>query len=152
MSNEDIRWQQQFNNYKRAFDKLNEAVQKVDADFSLHIEGTITDDPFLDNIIKDGLIHRFEYTHELAWNVMKDFLEHAGNTSIFGSKDATKEAFAAGLLANGDVWMEMIKSINKTSHTYNQATADEIFLKIARDYHSELKQFKDRMEELRSAV
>jgi nucleotidyltransferase substrate binding protein (TIGR01987 family) len=83
---------------------------------------------------------------------MKDFLEHAGNTSIFGSKDATKEAFAAGLLSNGDVWMDMIKSRNKTSHTYNEATADEIFLKIVRDYHSELKQFKDRMEELRSAV
>jgi nucleotidyltransferase substrate binding protein (TIGR01987 family) len=152
MSNEDIRWQQRFSNYLKAFSKLDEAIQKLNGEYAIQEDGTINDDQFLDDIIKEGLIQRFEYTHELAWNVMKDFLEHAGNTSIFGSKDATKEAFAAGLLSNGDVWMDMIKSRNKTSHTYNEATADEIFLKIVRDYHSELKQFKDRMEELRSAV
>lgn len=145
MSNEDIRWQQQFNNYKKAFDKLNEAVQKVDAEFTIQMDGAITDDQFLDDILKDGLIHRFEYTHELAWNVMKDFLEHAGNTSIFGSKDATKEAFAAGLIVNGEVWMDMIKSRNKTSHAYNEETADYIFLKIISEYHGELKLFLHRM-------
>ena len=103
---------------------------------------------FLDDIIKEGLIQRFEYTHELAWNVMKDFLEHAGNQAIYGSKDATKEAFATVLIKNGEAWMDMIKSRNKTSHTYNEETADAIFLKIVHEYYVEFKGFKKQMETL----
>lgn len=101
-------------------------------------------------IIKEGLIQRFEYTHELAWNVMKDFLENAGNTNIFGSKDATREAFAQGLLGDGEIWMDMIKSRNKTSHTYNQETADDIFIKIMHHYFEQFLNFRNKMEEMRS--
>ncbi|WP_369413876.1 nucleotidyltransferase substrate binding protein [Belliella alkalica] len=107
-------------------------------------------DSFLDGIFKDGLIHRFEYTHELAWNVMKDFLANSGNMGVFGSKDATREAFAAGLIINGEVWMDMIKSRNKTSHTYNEETADDIFMKIVYEYLKEFLQFRDKLEEIKS--
>lgn len=150
MSTQDIRWQQRFGNYVKAYLKLEEAVCKIQEKYQIKEDGTIDEDRFLDDIIKEGLIQRFEYTHELAWNVMKDFLENAGNTNIFGSKDATKEAFAAGLITNGDVWMDMIKSRNKTSHTYNEETADDIFMKIIHEYYPEFKQFKNRMEELYS--
>lgn len=78
------------------------------------------------------------------------FLADAGNTNIFGSKDATREAFAAGLILNGEVWMDMIRSRNKTSHTYNRETADDIFLKIVDEYYSEFILFGKRMEELRT--
>lgn len=140
------RWQQRFGNYKKAMAKLEGAVERITQEYRLEETGKIHEDSFLDDIIKEGLIQRFEYTHELAWNVMKDFLLNAGNTNIFGSKDATKEAFAAGLIANGEVWMDMIRSRNKTSHTYNEATADEIFFKIVREYLVEFIQFRNKME------
>ena len=152
MSDQDIRWQQRFSNFVKAYSKLDQAVQKIQEEYPIKEDGTIEEDSFLDDIIKEGLIQRFEYTHELAWNVLKDFLENAGNNNIFGSKDATREAFAAGLISNGEVWMDMIKSRNKTSHTYNQETADDLFMKIVNYYHQEFYQFKNRMEALQSGA
>jgi nucleotidyltransferase substrate binding protein (TIGR01987 family) len=151
MSTQDIRWQQRFSNYVKAFLKLEEAVLKIKEEFNIDENGTIAEDNFLDDIIKEGLIQRFEYTHELAWNVMKDFLAHSGSNNIFGSKDATREAFALGLISNGEVWMDMISSRNKTSHTYNEETADDIFIKIINEYYPEFKQFKNKMEALSSS-
>lgn len=148
MSAQDIRWQQRFSNYVKAFLKLEQAVMKINEEYQIEDDGTIDEDSFLDDIIKEGLIQRFEYTHELAWNVMKDFLENAGNNNLFGSKDATKEAFAKGLITNGEVWMDMIKSRIKTPHTYNEETADDIFKKVVHEYYQEFNQFKSRMEEL----
>ena len=101
----------------------------------------------IDEILKEGVIQRFEYTHELAWNVMEDFLLEIGNVKTYGSKDATREAFKVGLIDKGDVWMEMIMSRNKTSHTYNEDTADEIFSKIIKEYHSVFVDFKQSMKE-----
>ena len=150
MSTQELRWQQRLSNYVKAFLKLEQAVLKITEEYQIRENGTIDEDSFLDDIIKEGLIQRFEYTHELAWNVMKDFLENAGNNNVFGSKDATKEAFAAGLISNGEVWMDMIKSRNKTSHTYNEETADDIFMKIVHEYYQEFNQFRNRMEALSS--
>jgi nucleotidyltransferase substrate binding protein (TIGR01987 family) len=151
MSTQDIRWQQRFSNYLKAFLKLEEAVLKIKQAYNIEQNATIAQDSFLDDIIKEGLIQRFEYTHELAWNVMKDFLTHAGNNNLYGSKDATREAFALGLISHGEVWMDMISSRNKTSHTYNQETADDIFIKIMNEYYPEFKQFKNKMQELSSS-
>lgn len=147
MNTNDKRWQQRFNNFVKAFHKLQEAVLKAE-EYLKTDNQKIKDDDFLENIIKEGLIQRFEYTHELAWNVMKDFFKEAGNTNIFGSKDATREAFAAGLIINGEIWMDMIISRNKTSHTYNEDTAEDIFFRIVQQYYPEFLQFKKRMEEI----
>ncbi|EKB50446.1 nucleotidyltransferase substrate binding protein [Cecembia lonarensis] len=149
MKSKDIRWVQRFSNFNKALDKLEEAVSRIQEDYPIDKEGNIADDQFLDDILKEGLIQRFEYTHELAWNVMKDFLIHAGNTNIFGSKDASREAFSAGLIENGEIWMDMIKSRSKTSHTYNEETADEIFFKIMNQYIQEFIQFRDKMQEVK---
>jgi len=149
MESKDIRWVQRFSNFNKALDKLEEAVSRIQEDYPIDKEGNIADDQFLDDILKEGLIQRFEYTHELAWNVMKDFLIHAGNTNIFGSKDASREAFSAGLIENGEIWMDMIKSRSKTSHTYNEETADEIFFKIMNQYIQEFIQFRDKMQEVK---
>jgi nucleotidyltransferase substrate binding protein (TIGR01987 family) len=150
MNTQDIRWQQRFSNYVKAFMKLELAVQKINEEYQISEDGTIDEDDFLDDIIKEGLIQRFEYTHELAWNVMKDFLADAGNMNIFGSKDATRAAFEAGLITNGEIWMDMIKSRNKTSHTYNQETANAIFLTIVQQYYEAFAQFGRRMEAFRA--
>lgn len=145
---EEYRWEFRFKSFLKAFNKLNEAVERLNQDFPPDNNGSIAPDDFLDDIIKEGIIQRFEYTHELAWNVMKDFLLQAGNTNIYGSKDATREAFAANLITNGDVWMEMIISRNRTSHTYNEETADAIFSKIMKDYVVAFRDFRKKMEPL----
>ncbi len=147
--NEDIRWIQRFSNYKKALTKLSEAIFYIKTEFQKNdvlIEEVETED-ILDEILREGLIQRFEYTHELAWNVMKDFLTEIGGVKIIGSKDATKEAFRAELIGNGDIWMGMIFSRNLTSHSYNNETADEIFFKIINEYHSAFLSFRDAMEE-----
>ena len=136
-SKKDIRWEQRFSNFNKALKKLSEAI------------GYVKNKPkeeVLDEILKEGIIQRFEYTHELAWNVMKDFLLEIGDVTLYGSKDATREAFKTELIKDGDVWMEMIKSRNKTSHTYNEEIAQEIYLRILNEYHSAFIQFQEVME------
>jgi nucleotidyltransferase substrate binding protein (TIGR01987 family) len=79
---------------------------------------------------------------------MKDYFEYQGNTSITGSRDATRESFQKGLIENGEEWMEMIKSRNQSSHTYNQDTATEINNKIKNSYYSLFQLFLIKMESL----
>ena len=136
-SKNDIRWEQRFSNFNKALKKLSEAIDYVKKNPKEEV---------LDEILKEGIIQRFEYTHELAWNVMKDFLLEIGDVTLYGSKDATREAFKTELLKDGDVWMEMIKSRNKTSHTYNEEIAQEIYLRILNEYHSAFIQFQEVME------
>ena len=85
------------------------------------------------------MIQAFEYTHELAWNTLKDFLEEQGLHNLYGSKDSTREAFKRGLIENGEVWMDMIKSRNLTSHTYNEEVAQHIVKAIRKAYYQEFK-------------
>jgi len=134
----DIRWQQRLNHYKKALAQLNDAV-------------ALSKQRPLSRIEQQGLIKAFEFTHELAWNVVKDFFEFQGNTSIMGSRDATREAFAKGLIADGDGWMEMIQSRNQTSHTYNEETANGITQQVVSGYHALFQAFADRMEALKNA-
>jgi len=136
-SKKDIRWEQRFSNYNKALKKLSEAI--------VYVKNKAKEE-VLDEILREGIIQRFEYTHELAWNVMKDFLLEIGDVTLYGSKDATREAFKTELIKDGDVWMEMIKSRNKTSYTYNEEIAQEIYLKILNEYHSIFIQFQEVME------
>lgn len=152
MAKKDIRWEQRFSNYNRALHKLDEAVQRIKPDFEQSEDESVSEDEFLDDVLKEAVIQRFEYTHELAWNVMKDYLKEVGDIKAIGSKDATKEAFAAGLIQDGETWMEMINSRNKTSHTYNEETANEIFSLIMKRFHPAFLQFRQVMEEKRSGT
>ena len=101
----------------------------------------------LSDLEQQGLIQAFEFTHELAWNTLKDFLVYQGvEHSIIGSRDATRLAFENQLIKNSEAWMEMIKSRNKTSHTYNEETADEIATLIIESYYAEFEQLRTRLE------
>jgi len=121
MNELDIRWQQRLANYSKALEQLGNAI------------ATSQQRP-LSELEKQGLIQAFEFTHELAWNVMKDYFAWQGNPAITGSRDAAREAFQKGLVGDGEGWMEMIKSRNQTSHTYQQKIADEIAGKIIEQY------------------
>jgi nucleotidyltransferase substrate binding protein (TIGR01987 family) len=139
------RWQQRLSNYEKALEKLSEAVQWVALQSNSLPEGLIHSDSFFDDVIKEGIIQRFEYTHELAWNVMKDFLNYSGIENVMGPRDAIRSANESGLLQNAEVWMDMIRSRNKTSHTYHEETADEVFWNIVNDYYPEFIAFKNQM-------
>ncbi len=131
----DIRWKQRLNNFLPAFEQLISAVE-------LSRQRTLTD------LEKQGLIQAFEFTHELAWNVLKDFFDYQGGNLITGSRDATREAFNKGLIIDGDQWMEMIKSRNQTSHTYNKIIANDIVDKILKHYFRLFGEFYQKMIEL----
>lgn len=143
----DIRWEQRFSNFHKAFRKFLSAVTVVKE--NLEGESTLSN-KLIQEILKEGLIQRFEYTHQLAWNVMKDYAEYQGNNEIGGSRDATREAFKMGLITDAEGWMDMIKSRNETSHTYNEETAQAIILKIINHYHPLFLEFGKKMNSLKS--
>lgn len=133
---QDVRWHQRLSNFIRALSQLNKAVD-------------LANERDLSDLEQQGLIQSFEFTHELAWNVMRDYFFYQGNTEIRGSRDATREAFKVDLINNGEIWMDMIVSRNKTSHTYDEETANEIVGNILNDYESLFNDFSKKMIELR---
>ena len=133
---EDVRWQQRLNNLKSALQQLGDAV-------------ILAKSRELSLLEQQGLIQVFEFTHELAWNVMKDYAHFQGNIAIAGLRDATREAFKMGLFEDGDVWMEMIQSRNLASHTYNKSLARQITEKVVVVYYPAFKAFSEKMESLR---
>lgn len=130
MGNTDIRWIQRFNNFNKAFAQLENAVEK--GDYS--------------ELERQGLIKAFEFTYELAWNTLKDFLREGGYVDLVGSKDTIRLAYKVGLIEDGDNWMNMIKSRNLSSHTYNKETAEEIQESIQNTYYFLFKVFQERMQ------
>jgi nucleotidyltransferase substrate binding protein (TIGR01987 family) len=144
----DIRWEQRFSNFLKAMDKLQQSVEYIHKNFE--IENDNIEDDILNEMVKEGLIQRFEYTHELAWNVMKDYAEYQGNSTIGGSRDASREALQLKIIFDGEVWMDMIQSRNKTSHTYNEEIANEIYSKILKEYYYAFEEFRNTMKEKRS--
>lgn len=149
----DIRWEQRFSNFVKALDKLSQSVNYIKRKYSEEEDTAINSEELLsvlDEMIKEGLIQRFEYTHELAWKVMKDYAEYQGNSSIGGSRDASREALQLKLITEGEIWMDMIVSRNKTSHTYNEEIANEIYTKILKEYYPAFQNFRKQMEEKRT--
>jgi nucleotidyltransferase substrate binding protein (TIGR01987 family) len=136
MTKLDTRWIQRFNHFSKAFLQLKEAVDLVKQRPLTRLE-------------EQGLIQSFEYTHELAWNTFKDFLESREVRNLFGSKDTTREAFKTGLIENGEAWMDMIKSRNLTSHTYDEATASKIASAIINMYFGEFETLRAKMDKMK---
>lgn len=136
MTTQDIRWIQRFTHFSQAFSQLKDAVE-------------LAQERKLSKLEEQGLIQAFEYTHELAWNTLKDFLEERGARNLYGSRDTTREAFKRGLIENGEAWMDMIKSRNLTSHTYNEGTAAQIASAILKTYFPEFAAFRDQMARIK---
>ena len=117
---EDTRWQQRFQNFDRAFVLLREAL---------------ADGRPLSMLEKEGVIQRFEYTYELAWKTLKDYLEAAGVTiSPVTPRQVIKEAFAAKIIIDGQVWINMLDNRNLLSHTYDFSVFEEAVKAIAKHY------------------
>jgi len=130
----DIRWQQRFANYRKALARLTEAVE-------------LRQQRSLSELERQGLIQAFEFTHELAWNTFKDIAEFQGATGLLGSRDATRYAFKAGLIEDGENWMQMIESRNLSTHTYNESVAQEVESRIVDIYFELFRQAASRLQE-----
>jgi nucleotidyltransferase substrate binding protein (TIGR01987 family) len=126
---QDIRWEQRFGNFCKALAQLQKFIDK----------GALSE------LEQQGLIKAFEYTYELAWTTLKDYLAFQGESELFGSRDCIRKAFQVGLIADGETWMDMLNSRNQTSHTYNQETADEITAAVFNAYYPLFLTFKDKM-------
>jgi nucleotidyltransferase substrate binding protein (TIGR01987 family) len=134
--NPDVRWRQRFENFKLALAQLLAAAELARV-------------RPLSKLEQQGLIKAFEFTHELAWNTLKDFLDRRGHTArIYGSRDASREAFAADLIDDGDVWMKMLESRKATTHGYDQATADRIAQDILTRYVIEFEKLRDTLNKI----
>ena len=115
---------------KKATNKLNEALKEEVTDLEI-----------------DGILHRFEFTFELAWKTMKDCLEDQGIVGKIGSpREIIKEAFAAGLIENGEIWMDMMISRNELSHLYDEETSREIFDDIKEKYILEINKLVKKLD------
>jgi len=132
---QDIRWKQRFSNFQKAFIQLREAVE-------LSNKRELTD------LEKQGVIQSFEYTYELSWNMIRDYLIYKGIIDIVGSRDAIKLAYKYGILKNGEIWIEMINSRNLTTHTYNNKIVDQILDNIIQKYWFEFKYLYEYFENL----
>ena len=131
----DIRWRQRFDNYQRALQTLSRAV-------ALSAERPLSE------LEQQGLIQVFEFTHELAWNLLKDFLEAQGIAGLIGSRDAIRTAFKNGLLQEGETWMEMIKARNLSSHTYQLELANRLAAEILQRFYPAFVALEQKMQEL----
>ncbi|WPX09831.1 nucleotidyltransferase substrate binding protein [Caldicellulosiruptor danielii] len=121
-----------FANFRKALLKLKEAVEER------------SDNPLL----YDGAIQRFEFTYELAWKLLKAYLEYQGIVSISSPRAVFKEAFSVCLIENQEKWLRMIEDRNLTVHTYDECVAKAIFERIKSDYLPLFEELEKRFEEL----
>lgn len=126
------RYEEQKENFRRALNRLNEALE---------VEAT--------ELEIDGILHRFEFTFELAWKTMKDCLENQGIVGKIGSpREILKESFSAGLIDNGEVWMDMMLSRNELSHLYDEETSREIYDDIKERYIIEINKLINKLDNI----
>lgn len=135
MTEFDIRWKQRFSNYQKALGQLTEAVG-------------LLQQRSLSNIERQGFVKAFEFTHELAWKVLKDYFFYQGNSRIMGSRDATREAFQNQMIDDGDSWMGMIVTRNRAVHIYDETMIDDVILKTSEVYYPLFVEFEKVMQGL----
>ncbi len=122
MNQKEIRWDQRFVNFEKAFNQLKNAVERIES---------------LDNLAKEGLIQRFEYTFELAWKTLKDYLESNGIVTKF-PRETLKHAFQTELLENGETWLDMLEKRNLLAHTYDEKNFQKALETILNLYYPEM--------------
>ena len=122
MDNKDIRWKQRFQNFEKALRQLKRAV--------------LTPSP--SELERAGIIQMYEFTFELAWKTLKDYLKAKEVVANFPT-EVIREAFAYGLLQDGEVWMDMMEKHNLLVHTYNETNAELAYRLITEQYYNELE-------------
>ena len=131
---QEIRWKYRFRNFARAFSLLSEAL-----------EGEVDD---LNDLEKEGVIQRFEYTFELSWNTLKDRLEYDGVVmQSFTPRNVIRTAVATGLVVDGQTWINMLEDRRNTSHRYDVGLLESVLSNIQNNYLPILEALHRRLSE-----
>ena len=126
------RFKERRKEFSKALERLKEALQEKDTE-----------------IVVDGVLHRFEFTFELAWKTMKDYLEYDGIISKTDSpREVIKAAFQYDLIENGEQWIKMMLARNSLSHLYDEETSREIYSDIKEEYVNLLEDLNKKFEEI----
>lgn len=127
----DIRWKQRFSNFKKASVQLTEFIEKEE----------------LNKFEVQGLIQCFEYTFELAWKTMKDYLEQEG-FSVKSPRSTIQTAFQTQLITDGHTWIDALEKRNLMAHTYDEKKAMEAESLIRNDYYKIIIELYYKLEGL----
>lgn len=126
------RFKERFEEYKKALSRLEEALQEERTD-----------------LVIDGVLHRFEFTFELAWKTMKDCLEYLGIVAKTGSpRENIQAAFKQGIIEDGEAWIDIMLARNALSHLYDEDTSREIYNNIREKYIIEFKKLERKLSEI----
>lgn len=128
---QDIRWKQRHTNFRKAFTQLSEFIEK----------------PQLNKFEQQGLVQCFEYTFELAWKTMKDYLEEQGY-STKSPRMAIQTGFQIQLLKDGHVWIDALEQRNLMAHTYDENLTNEVEKLIRKNYYAMLKELFHALEDM----
>jgi nucleotidyltransferase substrate binding protein (TIGR01987 family) len=131
MNHEETRWKQRFTNLIKAYRQLENANKRFSE---------------LSVLEKEGLVQRFEYTFELSWKTLKDYLESQGSPVQF-PRDVIKEAFSAGVIEDGETWMDMLDNRNLMSHTYQEEIFHDVVNKIHSQYFPVISKLTEYLQE-----
>jgi len=116
-----IRWKQRFNNFEKAYKKFTT------------IFNTYKSEPE-NEIYQLALVQTFEFTYELSWKVMKDFMQYNGVKDISLPREIIKKAFQHEIIQDGQTWVNMLEDRNIMSHTYNEENAKQAMKHISEHY------------------
>ena len=125
------RWHQRLQSFGKALLTLQEACSST--------AGAPT------SLERDGIVQRFEYTYELGWKVLKDYLEYLGYNELRGPTDVRQQAFKAAIIPDGIVWYQMQEGRNQSSHEYSSEKIDLLFTKITNDFLPALEQLQSAL-------
>ena len=129
---DDIRWIQRFNSYKKALATLKRSV-------------LVAQERDLNELEEQGMVQGFEFTFELSWKLLKDYLESKGFKDFHGSRDSFRLAFQEGLISDGETWMEMIDTRNRALHTYDENIAKEIISLVLSKHFCKFENLLEKM-------
>ena len=126
------RFSERKEDYKKALAKLEEALQEEPSE-----------------IVIDGILHRFEFTFELAWKTIKDYLEYMGISEKVGSpRENIQLAYKQGIISNGELWIEIMLARNSLSHLYDEETSRNIYEKIKTSYIKAFEELEEKFENI----
>lgn len=134
------RFEERKKDYENALEKLEEA-------FNEEIIKNVNEEGL--QIIIDGALHRFEFTFELAWKTIKDYLEYMGIANKIGSpRENIQQAFKQGIIDDGDIWIEIMLARNELSHLYDENISRKIYENIKKKYVHEFKKLKQKFNQI----
>jgi nucleotidyltransferase substrate binding protein (TIGR01987 family) len=125
-----LRTIQRYQTFKKAFARFEEIINLSKSIPEIYSE-----------ISRDSIIQRFEFTLEMIWNLQKDMLTDLGHEGILGPRPALQKAFEIGLIDDFEIWKDMLKSRNLTSHTYNERSTTKIANDIIIKYYPQIQLF-----------